>query len=88
SHFSLQDFLDKGRKGMSSTFLSRLKVGSILVDAKGVSRLYHRGWRILDIVWLLVGAVTLTLVILSVSDSARAFIDLLAVRLQLWLRHL
>ncbi len=34
------DFLDKGRPGMASTFLVRIKVGPILVDAKGVSRLY------------------------------------------------
>jgi len=41
AHFSLVDFLDKARGGMASTFLTRLKVGSVLVDAKGVSRLYR-----------------------------------------------
>jgi len=41
THSHLIDFLDKGRKGMSSTFLVRLKVGNRLVDAKGVSKLYH-----------------------------------------------
>jgi uncharacterized membrane-anchored protein len=41
AHFSLVDFLDKARGGMASTFLTRLKVGSMLVDAKGVSRLYR-----------------------------------------------
>ncbi len=40
THSNLIDFLDKGRKGMSSTFLVRLKVGNRLVDAKGVSKLY------------------------------------------------
>lgn len=40
SHSNVQDFLEKGRKGMASTFLVRLKVGTILVDAKGVSKLY------------------------------------------------
>lgn len=40
THSHLIDFLDKGRKGMSSTFLVRLKVGNRLVDAKGVSKLY------------------------------------------------
>jgi uncharacterized membrane-anchored protein len=88
SHFSLQDFLDKGRKGMSSTFLARLKVGSILVDAKGVSRLYHRGLRIIDIASLVLAALVLVLVILSVSAGARGFVDLLALRLQVWLRQL
>jgi uncharacterized membrane-anchored protein len=41
AHFSLVEFLDKARGGMASTFLTRLKVGSVLVDAKGVSRLYR-----------------------------------------------
>lgn len=40
THTRLEDFLDKGRGGMASTFLVRLKVGSRLVDARGVSRLY------------------------------------------------
>jgi uncharacterized membrane-anchored protein len=42
-HASLGEFLDKGRGGMASTFLTRLRVGAKLVDAKGVSRLYRRG---------------------------------------------
>ncbi len=41
SQFNLVDFLDRNRKGMSSTFLTRLRIGEILVDAKGVSRLYR-----------------------------------------------
>ncbi|MDO5701606.1 MAG: putative cytokinetic ring protein SteA [Bowdeniella nasicola] len=41
THATLVEFLDKGRQGMSSTFLTRLRVGSKLVDAKGVSRLYR-----------------------------------------------
>ena len=41
THSNVLDFLEKGRRGMGSTFLVRLKVGSILVDAKGVSRLYR-----------------------------------------------
>ena len=43
SHFNLIEFLDKDREGMSSTFLTRLRVGDILVDTKGVSRLYRAG---------------------------------------------
>ncbi|NMD33230.1 MAG: hypothetical protein GYA84_04505, partial [Firmicutes bacterium] len=41
AHFSVTEFLEKGRPGMASTFLVRLKVGDRLVDAKGVSRLYQ-----------------------------------------------
>jgi len=43
AHFNLVEFLDKNRPGMSSTFLTRLRVGETLVDAKGVSRLYRPG---------------------------------------------
>ncbi|MBI3947607.1 MAG: hypothetical protein HY321_16930 [Armatimonadetes bacterium] len=87
-HFSLQDFLDKGRKGMSSTFLARLKVGSILVDARRVSRLYRRGLRWIDVAWVVLSALVLAVVVYSVSGSARAFLDLMAVHVRLWLRHM
>lgn len=49
THASLVEFLDKGRSGMASTFLTRLRVGPKLVDAKGVSRIYRsqiRGWHL------------------------------------------
>ena len=49
THVTLLEFLDKGREGMSSTFLTRLKVGNRLIDAKGVSRLYRTrisGWHL------------------------------------------
>ena len=45
AHFNLTEFLDKNRAGMSSTFLTRLRVGETLIDAKGVSRLYQPGHR-------------------------------------------
>jgi uncharacterized membrane-anchored protein len=41
SQLNLVDFLDRDRKGASSTFLTRLRIGEILVDAKGVSRLHR-----------------------------------------------
>ena len=40
AHFNLVEFLERRRGGMSSTFLTRLRIGETLVDAKGVSRLY------------------------------------------------
>ena len=42
THFNLVEFLERAAAGMSSTFVTRLKVGEILVDAKGVSRLVSR----------------------------------------------
>jgi uncharacterized membrane-anchored protein len=47
THFSMEEFLDKNRKGMASTFLVRLRTGSKLVDAKGIGRVWavrHRRW--------------------------------------------
>jgi uncharacterized membrane-anchored protein len=67
SHTSLVEFLDKGRDGMASTFLARLRIGPRLVDAKGVSQLYHRMQiRTRDLA-LLVCAALLTLLIVSVA---------------------
>jgi len=47
THSNLIDFLEKGRRGMSSTLLTRMRIGNKLVDAKGVSQLYRRtvDWR-------------------------------------------
>jgi len=42
THFNLIEFLERNRAGMSSTFLTRLKVGEVLVDARGVSRLFRQ----------------------------------------------
>ncbi|KGM09146.1 putative cytokinetic ring protein SteA [Cellulomonas bogoriensis] len=53
THATLVEFLDKGRSGMASTFLTRLRVGSKLIDAKGVSRLYRQRistWQLLMLV--------------------------------------
>ncbi len=71
SHTSMVDFFDKGRGGMASTFLVRMKVGQILVDARGVSRLYQHRVRKRDLL-LMVGAAFLTLLILvAVSEPIR-----------------
>jgi uncharacterized membrane-anchored protein len=41
TRFNLLEFLERNRAGMSSTFLTRLRVGDKLVDARGVSRLFR-----------------------------------------------
>ncbi len=65
THATMVEFLDKGRRGMASTFLTRLRLGPALVDAKGVSRLYEGRVRRLDMV-LLVGAAVLAMVVVGV----------------------
>jgi len=52
AHFNLIEFLDRKRGGMSSTFLTRLRIGEKLVDAKGVSRLYQSRVRKSDLAFL------------------------------------
>jgi uncharacterized membrane-anchored protein len=69
AHFNLIEFLDKNRQGMSSTFLTRLRIGETLVDAKGVSRLYNPGASIGQLA-LFTAASALLLVIVVLSSPA------------------
>jgi len=71
SHNSMVDFFDKGRGGMASTFLVRMKVGQILVDARGVSRLYQHRVRKRDLLLLVAAAVFTLAVLLAVSEPTR-----------------
>jgi uncharacterized membrane-anchored protein len=67
THWTLEEFLDKGRSGMASTFLTQLRVGTKIVNAKGVSRLYRSrisSWSL--VVLALAAAVT---VIVAVAAS-------------------
>jgi uncharacterized membrane-anchored protein len=82
THANLIEFLDKGRRGMASTFLVRLRVGPILVDAKGVSRLYRGRIRRIDLM-MLVGAALLTIVVtLSLSPVMRLELQLFWTQIQ------
>jgi uncharacterized membrane-anchored protein len=85
SQWNLVEFLDKNRRGMSSTFLTRLRIGEILVDAKGVSRLYRPRPTMAPLALvLLVGIVALAAVIL-VTPGLRDVADLLWLKLQVLL---
>lgn len=74
AHASMVDFLDKGRGGMASTFLTRLKVGQLLVDAKGVSKLYESRIRKRDLVFFLLAAM-LCFVVVVVAVFPRVFLE-------------
>ena len=74
THNSMVEFLDKGRAGMASTFLVRLKVGPMLVDAKGVSRLYKATVRTRDLMLMVLAAVFTMVVIILVSEPIRLVI--------------
>lgn len=71
THSSMVDFLDKGRPGMASTFLVRIKVGPILVDAKGVNRLYDTRVRGRDLMWMVMAAIVTLIIIAAVSEPIR-----------------
>jgi uncharacterized membrane-anchored protein len=77
SHATLIEFLDKGRAGMASTFLTRLRVGSKLVDAKGVSRLYRSRINTRSLLLLVLAALVTVATAVSISPagqlSARLF---------------
>jgi uncharacterized membrane-anchored protein len=85
THANLVEFLDKGRKGMASTFLTRLRVGPILVDAKGVSRLYRTRVKRRDL-FMLIGAALVTMaVVVAVSEPMRLYLEFFLDDLQnLW----
>jgi uncharacterized membrane-anchored protein len=81
--FNLGEFLDRNRDGMSSTFLTRLRVGEILVDAKGVSRLYEpRPGLTPLLVVIAAGLIALAAVVL-LTPALRDVAELLWLRLQL-----
>ena len=88
SHGTLREFLDKGRLGMASTFLARLRIGDILVDAKGVSRLYRAAARPRDAWLLLAAVVVLFVVIVLVSPALRLEVRLLWESFRTWLFHI
>lgn len=75
THTSMVDFLDKGRNGMASTFLVRLKVGAILVDAKGVSRLYRTPQvRKRDLVFMVAAALFTLVLVTMINEPMRLFL--------------
>lgn len=80
THATLVEFLDKGRAGMSSTFLTRLRVGSKLVDAKGVSRLYRTRISAGAIVGLAIVCLLSLFVALWSTPAGQAALQLLAAR--------
>ena len=85
THATLVEFLDKGRSGMASTFLTRLRVGSKFVDAKGVSRLYRHGISNAQVVLLVLAGLLALGVALASTNAGQTFYGLLAARLDdLW----
>jgi uncharacterized membrane-anchored protein len=82
THFNLIEFLERNRAGMSSTFVTRLKVGEILIDAKGVSRIVSRRVGLWPLVTFALAGLGAVVVAVAASPDLRRFISLLSDRVQ------
>jgi uncharacterized membrane-anchored protein len=78
THATLIEFLDKGRGGMASTFLTRLRIGGKLVDAKGVSRLYRQSISGSSLLLLVLSAIAAMAAAVAVSTIGKAYLAVVA----------
>jgi uncharacterized membrane-anchored protein len=83
SQFNLVEFLDRNRRGMSSTFLTRLRIGEILVDAKGVSRLYRPQPGLTPLLVVLVAGLVAMAAVVWMTPALHDVAELLWLRLQM-----
>jgi uncharacterized membrane-anchored protein len=81
-HHTAVEFLDKGRAGMASTFLTRLRVDDKIVDAKGVSRLYQSRISAKAIIPLMLAAAVTILIALLVLPTGQIFLRYLVTQLE------
>ncbi len=84
THANLVEYLDKGRRGMASTFLVRLKVGPKLVDAKGVNKLYRASIGPTQLLPIVLAALVVVTAVLLISPFARSYVELVILRIQTW----
>jgi uncharacterized membrane-anchored protein len=83
SQFNLLEFLDRNRKGMSSTFLTRLRVGEILIDAKGVSRLYQPRPGLTPLLVVIAAGLIAMIAVVGLTPALRDVVELLWLKLQM-----
>lgn len=81
THATLVEFLDKGRSGMASTFLTRLRVGGKLVDAKGVSRLYRHRISNFQIAMLALAGLVAVAASLAATNAGHVLMGLLGAQI-------
>jgi len=82
AHFNLVEFLERSRAGMSSTFLTRLRVGELLVDAKGVSRLYNPGVTGQQLALFLAASMVLLTIVIVNTPALSDLVDLIWLKLK------
>jgi uncharacterized membrane-anchored protein len=83
SQLNLVEFLDRNRSGMSSTFLTRLRIGEILVDAKGVSRLYRPRPGLTPLLAVILAGLLALVAVIWMSPALRDVAELLWLKIQL-----
>jgi uncharacterized membrane-anchored protein len=81
THFNLIEFLERDREGMSSTFMTRLRVGEVLVDAKGVSELVSPRVGVWPLVAFAGAGLAAIAVAIAASPDLRIFIQVIGQRL-------
>jgi uncharacterized membrane-anchored protein len=85
AHFNLVEFLDRKRAGMSSTFLTRLRIGEKLVDAKGVSRLYNPSSSLAPLGLFIVAFLILLTIVVITSPALNDVFELFWLKVRIWL---
>jgi uncharacterized membrane-anchored protein len=85
AHFNLIEFLDRKRGGMSSTFLTRLRIGEKLVDAKGVSRLYRPSSTLMPVIFFIVAFLALLTILIITSPALNDVFELFWLKVRIWL---
>ena len=85
SQFNLVEFLDKNRRGMSSTFLTRLRLGEKIVDAKGVSRLYRPSPGLSPAVIVLAAGLVAFVTVILVTPALYEVVDLFWLKIRVLL---
>ena len=85
AHFNLIEFLDRKRGGMSSTFLTRLRIGEKLVDAKGVSRLYRPSSTLIPVIFFIVAFLVLLTILIITSPALNDVFELFWLKVRIWL---
>jgi uncharacterized membrane-anchored protein len=85
AHFNLVEFLDRKRGGMSSTFLTRLRIGERLVDAKGVSRLYNPSSALAPLAFFMVAFLVLLTILVITSPALNDVWELVWLKIRIWL---
>lgn len=82
TRFNVIEFLERNRAGMSSTFLTRLKVGEKLVDARGVSRLFRPRVGLSMVVTFALASLAVVGAVLIASPELRRLLSLVVSRLR------